>query len=98
MISNFENLRENMNYLNKISELLENYRGHDQTLALVQYASEVLAGLTKNQVKQKRLLTIYSQFSNARTVFRLIDDFSMLNYSLFYGLGKHVSLLHFSNL
>lgn len=80
-----------MNYLNKISELLETYRGHDQTLALIQYSSETIAGLTKNQVKQKKLLTIYSQLSNARTVFRLIDDFSMLNYSLYYGLGKHVN-------
>jgi len=80
-----------MNCLNKFCELLETYRGHDQVLALVQYASETVAGLTKNQVKQKKLLTFYSQLSNARTVFRLIDDFSMLGYSLSYGLGKHVN-------
>jgi len=51
----------------------------------------MLSGLCK---KNSRLgvgfKKVSSQISNARIVFRLLDDYSMLQYTLLYGLGKTV--------
>ena len=53
----------------------------------------MISGLcSKNTSKQ--LKTISSQLSNARVVLRLIDDASMLRFTLSYGLGKFVSLFN----
>ena len=53
----------------------------------------MISGLcSKNNSKQ--LKTISSQLSNARVVLRLLDDASMLRFTLSYGLGKFVSLFN----
>ena len=47
-------------------------------------------GLVKSKPLAESLNNISAQISNARVVLRLLDDFSMLSYTLTYGLGKHV--------
>ena len=51
-------------------------------------------GLVKSKSLSDTLNNISAQISNARVVLRLLDDFSMLSYTLTYGLGKHVRTLH----
>ena len=78
------------NLLDNITKLLSTYRGHDQTLSLIGYNCTMLAGLTKSEKKCVKLKNMASEISKARVVLRLLDDFSMLKYTLMYGLGKHV--------
>ena len=55
------------------------------------YKCGMLSGLcAKESSLAVGLKSVSSQISNARIVFRLLDDYSMLNYTLQYGLGKHV--------
>lgn len=82
-----------MNVVNNLSTLFETYRGHDQTLALIGYSSKMMSGwyARKNNNKlSAKFQIVSSQISNARTILRLLDDASMLSYTLTYGLGKHV--------
>ena len=46
--------------------------------------------LNKNNRLAISLKNLSSQISNARVILRLLDDYSMLTYTLSYGLGKAV--------
>lgn len=84
-----------MNSLDNVSALLETYRGHDQVLSLIGYGSKMLSGFCACNQRPKACETfkiISTQISNARVILRLLDDASMLSYTLKYGLGKHVSI------
>ncbi|CAF0815916.1 unnamed protein product [Brachionus calyciflorus] len=80
-----------MNILSNTSNLLETYRGHDAVLSVVNYGLTAYSGLVskKNSDYSKKLYQLSSQISNARVILRLLDDPSMLAYTLSYGLGKH---------
>lgn len=83
-----------MNALDNFSALLETYRGHDQVLSLIGYGSKMISGFCANSQRPKtseKFKIISTQISNARIILRLLDDASMLSYTLKYGLGKHVS-------
>lgn len=82
-----------MNLLAKTSNFLESYRGHDCTLSAIGYGLTMFSGSTSknNPFFAKKLLKISSQISNARVILRLLDDPSMLLYTLSYGFGKHVN-------
>ena len=57
----------------------------------VGYKCNMISGLCeKNSRLAVSLKKVSSQISNARIVFRLLDDYSMLHYTLLYGLGKTV--------
>jgi hypothetical protein len=76
----------------KSSTLLESYRGHDQVLSLIGYKCKMLSGLCVSGSSLKTNLSVVStQIANARVILRLLDDPSMLSYTLSYGLGKSVS-------
>lgn len=82
-----------MNTLDGLSEFFETYRGHDQSLSLIGYSSKMISGVLlnrKNPVASSKFKIISEQISNARTILRLLDDASMLSYTLTYGLGKKV--------
>lgn len=80
-----------MELVSALSKLCETYRGHDQLLALFGYSSSMIAGLyPENSAKRQKYLTIATQIVNCRTILRFLDDFSMLQYTITYGLGKHV--------
>lgn len=55
------------------------------------YSTKLIGGLSKNEIRAKRFAAFSSQMSNARAVLRLLDDLPMLQYTIEYGLGKHVS-------
>lgn len=82
-----------MNLLAKTSNFLESYRGHDCTLSVIGYGLTMYSGLRErnNPFFAKKLLKLSSQLSNARVILRLLDDPSMLLYTLSYGFGKHVN-------
>lgn len=86
-----------MEVLNKLSELFETYRGHDQSLSLIGYSLTMFSGLysKRNANFASKLEALSSQISNARVILRLLDDASMLSYTLTYGLGKHVLGIYF---
>jgi peroxin-11C len=68
----------------------ETYRGHDQSLGLIGYGSLMLSGASKTNNKYSRIFKkLSSEISNARAVLRLLDDTSMLGYTISYGLGRH---------
>ena len=76
--------------LTKLIELVETYRGHDQTLSLIGYGCKTLSGVSYfTDLNKKKLQSISSQISNARVILRLLDDVPMLGTTLSYGLGKH---------
>lgn len=81
-----------MSLLAKISDFLESYRGHDCSMSAIGYGLTMYSGYkTKtNPSLAKNLAKLSSQISNARVILRLLDDPSMLAYTLSYGLGKHV--------
>lgn len=76
----------------KLTTLLETYRGHDQTLSLIGYGCTMASGACSkpNDDLSEKLKKIASQISDARVILRLLDDSSMLAYTLSYGLGRHV--------
>lgn len=78
-----------MNNVAQLVKLLETYRGHDQTLSLIGYGSKMLSDLASDSSGQK-LRKISAEISNCRVILRLLDDWSMLAYTLSYGLGKQV--------
>jgi hypothetical protein len=83
----------NMDKLGKLAEYFETYRGHDQVLSLLGYNFTMLSGLCpENSKKREKLVILANQIVNCRTLLRFLDDFSMLHYTLSYGLGKHVYL------
>lgn len=86
-----------MDVVDKLSNLMESYRGHDNSLGLIGYSSTMISGLysKKNPILSKKFKTIANEISNARVILRLLDDFSMLSYTYSYGLGKHVCKSHF---
>jgi hypothetical protein len=60
----------------------------------------MFSGLCSNLNKQilaNNLNNIAGQISNCRIILRLLDDFSMLSYTLSYGLGKHVGDCNINN-
>ncbi len=81
-----------METINKLSKLCETYRGHDQALSLIGYSSKMFSGICskKNPNLSVKFSKISAEISNARVILRLLDDFSMLSYTLMYGFGKHV--------
>ena len=81
-----------MNALNGLSTLFETYRGHDQALSIIGYGSMMVSELrgVRRQPVSAKLKIISVQISNARTILRLLDDVTMLSYTLTYGLGKKV--------
>lgn len=81
-----------MNFLAGTSNFLESYRGHDCALSAIGYGLNMYSGLKtkKNHLYAKNFANLSSQISNARVILRLLDDPSMLAYTLSYGLGKHV--------
>ena len=89
-----------MNLISKLllksSEYCETYRGHDNLLSLIGYMSRMLSG-TKyfSELYSNKLIIISNEISNARVILRFLDDFSMLGYTLSYGLGKHVIYFYF---
>jgi hypothetical protein len=55
------------------------------------YKCGMISGcLNKNNRLAISLKNLSSQISNARVILRLLDDYSMLTYTLSYGLGKAV--------
>ena len=76
----------------KLIQLLETYRGHDQALSLIGYSLKMCSGIksNKNPEFSASLDKLSSEISNARVILRLVDDFSMLGYTITYGLGKQV--------
>ena len=57
----------------------------------------MLSGLCANKSKTSereilrvKLKTVSEAIGNTRVILRLLDDYSMLRYTLAYGLGKHV--------
>ena len=81
-----------MSLLKTLSAYMETYRGHDQSLALIGYGCTMISGLLreKSQLRVK-ILILSSQISSCRTLLRFLDDFSMLDYTLEYGLGRNVN-------
>ncbi|XP_065054925.1 peroxisomal membrane protein 11C-like [Rhopilema esculentum] len=71
---------------------LETYRGRDKVIRLLNYAAYIASGLLQRlRGKDNDFTTgrLAAELSNLRVMLRLIDDFSMLKYSLSYGIGKH---------
>ena len=86
-----------MEVLSLISKLCENYRGHEQLLGFIGYNCMMFSGLCKEEsINQKKLQLLGSKIYDCRTILRFLDDFSMLNYSISYGLGKQVSFYFFT--
>ena len=82
-----------MNLLAHLSQLCETYRGHDQLLGLIGYSFTMLSGLCEEKSETKKKFQIVaSQIVNCRTILRFLDDFSMLSYTISYGLGKQVTI------
>ena len=80
-----------MSALEKLINLLETYRGHDQALSLIGYGCKMLSGACrKNEILSSKFNKISAEISNSRVILRLLDDFSMLGFTLTYGLGKNV--------
>jgi hypothetical protein len=81
-------------HFSKLINLLETYRGHDQALSLIGYGCTMLSGTCSKQRPRlaEKFKKISSDIANSRVVLRLLDDFSMLGYTLSYGLGKKVRL------
>ncbi len=82
-----------MSGLLKLIQLLETYRGHDQALSFIGYGLKMCSGISsksKNEDLALRLNKLSGEITNCRVVLRLVDDFSMLGYTLSYGLGKQV--------
>ena len=75
-----------MECIPSLVQYLETYRGHDQSLGIIGYGSQMLSGLFKNKKISIKLKKISSEISNARVILRLLDDFSMFGYTISYGL------------
>jgi len=73
--------------MNKLESILNTYRGRDRAIRTTSYACFFLSGLTRGRSKE-RLCIVGTQLNSCRTVLRLFDDISMLNYNLQYGFGK----------
>ena len=87
-----------MNRVVKIIEYFETYRGHDQSLGFLGYGSLMFSGVfKKNEKLSLKLKKISSEISNARVILRFLDDFSMLGYTMSYGLGKQVINYSYKN-
>jgi hypothetical protein len=89
-----------MNLLKNSSQIFETYRGHDQVLAFIGYNSSMISSLLPLRKSELAtgLANVSSQIANARVILRLLDDSSMLYYTLSYGLGKQVLIQIHSNL
>ena len=80
-----------MEVLNQLSKLCETFRGHEQLLGFFGYNCMMLSGLCKDDSeKKKKFQLMGSKIYDCRTLLRFLDDFSMLSYSITYGLGKQV--------
>jgi hypothetical protein len=80
-----------MEILAQISQICENYRGHDQLLGLIGYNCTMLSGLCQEKSeKMMKFQKISTEIYNCRTILRFLDSFSMLNYTISYGFGKQV--------
>ena len=85
--------------LSQLVTFLETYRGRDKVIRLLNYAAYIASGLLQRlRGKDNDFTTgrLAAELSNLRVMLRLIDDFSMLQYSLSYGIGKHVCNINYS--
>lgn len=74
-------------------KLLQQMTNLLQVLRALCYSTKLIGGLCKDELHAKRFAAFSSQMSNARAVLRLLDDLPMLQYTIEYGLGKHVSII-----
>ena len=88
-----------MEVIAQLSKLCETYRGHEQLLGFFGYNCMMLSGLCKDESENKKKLQLMgSKIYDCRTLLRFLDDFSMLNYTFSYGLGKQVNLMFCKNI
>ena len=73
-----------------LAGILENYRGREKIMRLLQYTSILAGGGIHKGIVSERLLIFAEVMSECRTVLRLFDDLAMFVYARTFGFGKQV--------